>query len=230
MNESGDLAILGLTLQVALAATLVIVPVGLALAWGIAQLRWRSAGPFKVALESVLALPLVLPPTAVGILLLTVLAKDGAIGRLLEPLGVEIVFTWKAAALASAVMALPLFVRSARTAFEEIDPRLLGVARTLGDGPLKVFRRVALPLAWRGIAAGALLSFCRALGEFGATILVAGNIPGKTQTLALAIFQRSQSGRDAEALRLVALTSCIALGAVCASELVSRRRSRPFAP
>jgi molybdate transport system permease protein len=227
MNES-DLAILGLTLQVALAATLVVVPVGLALAWCIARWRWRSAGPFKVAVESLLALPLVLPPTAIGILLLTVLAKDGAIGKLLEPLGVEIVFTWKAAALASGVMALPLFVRSARTAFEEIDPRLLGVARTLGDGPLRVFRRVALPLAWRGIAAGALLSFCRALGEFGATILVAGNIPGKTQTLALAIFQRSQSGRDADALRLVALTASIALGAVCASELLSRRRNRPF--
>jgi molybdate transport system permease protein len=227
MSESNDLAILALTLQVALSATLVIIPVGLALAWGIA--RWRTGGPFKIVIESVLTLPLVLPPTAVGILLLMVLGKDGVLGKFLEPLGVEIVFTWKAAALASAIMAFPLFVRSVRTAFEEIDPRLLGVARTLGDGPLRVFRRVALPLAWRGIAAGALLSFCRALGEFGATILVAGNIPGKTQTLALAIFQRSQSGRDGDALRLVGLTSFIALGAVCASELLSRRRSRPFA-
>jgi molybdate transport system permease protein len=126
-------------------------------------------------------------------------------------------------------MAFPLFVRSARTAFEEVDPRLLGVARTLGDGPLRVFRRVALPLAWRGILAGALLSFCRAMGEFGATILIAGNIPGRTQTLALAIFQRSQSGRDFEAMRLVALTAFIALAVVSAGELVSRRRSKPFA-
>jgi molybdate transport system permease protein len=204
-----------------------IVPLGLALAWTVA--RWHGRSSAKVAIEAILAMPLVLPPTAVGIVLLMLLGKDGVAGRWLEALGVELVFTWRAAALASAVMAFPLFVRSARTAFEEIDPRLLGVARTLGDGPLGVFRRVALPLAWRGIMAGALLSFCRALGEFGATILIAGNIPGKTQTLALAIFQRAQSGRDADALRLVGLTSFLALAAVCASELLSRRRSRPFA-
>jgi molybdate transport system permease protein len=227
VSEVGDLSILALTLQVALTATLAIVPIGLALAWGVA--RWQSGGVAKIAIESVLSLPLVLPPTAVGILLLMVLGKDGLVGRWLEPLGLEIVFTWKAAALASAVMALPLFVRSARTAFEEVDPRLLGVARTLGDGPLRVFLRVALPLAWRGVVAGALLAFCRALGEFGATILIAGNIPGKTQTLALAIFQRSQSGHDADAMRLVGLTSLIALGAVGTSEILSRRRSRTFA-
>ncbi len=227
MNESDDLSILMLTLEVALTATVAIVPVGLALAWGIS--RWRTGGAAKIAIESFLTLPLVLPPTAIGILLLMVLGRDGIFGRWLEPLGIEIVFTWKAAALASAVMALPLFVRSARTAFEEIDPRLLGVARTLGDGPFRVFRRVALPLAWRGILGGALLSFCRALGEFGATILIAGNIPGKTQTLALAIFQRSQSGHDLEAMRLVGVTAVIALGAVAASEIVSRRQSRPFA-
>jgi molybdate transport system permease protein len=156
------------------------------------------------------------------------LAKDAPIGRALEALGIEIAFTWRAAALAAAVMAFPLFVRSARTALEEIDPRLLGVARTLGDGPFRAFRRVALPLAWRGIVAGALLSFCRALGEFGATILIAGNIPGKTQTLALAIFQRAQSGHDDDALRLVVLTSFIALAAVWASELLSVRRAKPL--
>jgi molybdate transport system permease protein len=226
VNEGSDLSILALTLQVALAATLAIFPVGLALAWGVA--RWRSGGFAKIAIESILSLPLVLPPTAVGIVLLLMLGKDGVVGRWLEPLGIEIAFTWKAAALASAVMALPLFVRSARTAFEEVDPRLLGIARTLGDGPFRVFFRVALPLAWRGILAGALLAFCRALGEFGATILIAGNIPGKTQTLALAIFQRSQSGHDADAIRLVGLTALIALGAIGASELVARRRGKPF--
>jgi molybdate transport system permease protein len=228
VNLGDDLSILALTLQVALTATVAIVPVGLALAWGVA--RWRSGGVAKVAIESILSLPLVLPPTAVGILLLTLLERDGVVGRWLELLDIEIVFTWKAAALTSAVMALPLFVRSARTAFEEIDPRLLGVARTLGDGPFRVFRRVALPLAWRGILAGALLAFCRALGEFGATILIAGNIPGKTQTLALAIFQRSQSGHDADAMRLVGLTAFIALAAVCASEILARRRSKPMTP
>jgi len=227
MNGDENLSILALTLGVATTATLAIAPIAVALAWGIA--RWRTGAALKVAVESILALPLVLPPTAIGILLLFVLARDTAVGRALDSLGVEIVFTWKAAAIASGVMALPLFVRSARTAFEEIDPRLLGVARTLGDGPVRMFVRVALPLAWRGIVAGALLSFCRALGEFGATILVAGNIPGRTQTLALAIFQRSQSGKDAEALELVALTSCIAFGVVAASELLSRRHA-PFAP
>ncbi len=223
--EADDFSILTLSLRVAFTSTLGILPFGVALAWLLA--RWR--GPGKVAVESVLTLPLVLPPTAIGMLLLALLAKNGALGRVLETLGVELVFTWKAAALAAAVMSFPLLVRSARTAFEEIDPQLLGVARTLGDGPLRVFYRVALPLAWRGIFAGTLLSFCRALGEFGATILVAGNIPGRTQTLALAIFQRSQTGRDTDALRLVGLTSFIALVAVYATELWGRRRSETFA-
>jgi molybdate transport system permease protein len=224
MSEPSDLSILALSLGVALAATLVVVPLGIAVAWGIA--RWQGRG--KVLVESLLTLPLVLPPTAVGIVLLMLLAKDSLVGRLLENLGIDVVFTWKAAALAAAVMSFPLFVRSARTAFEEIDPRLLGIARTLGDSPLGAFYRVALPLARRGILAGALLSFCRALGEFGATILIAGNIPGRTQTLALAIFQRSQTGRDTDALRLVGLTSLIALGAVYGSELFGRRRGEPL--
>jgi len=220
MIDADDLSILVLSLEVALAATLAILPVGVALAWSIA--RWR--GPARIALESLLTLPLVMPPTAVGIVLLMLLGKDGTLGRWLEQIGIEVVFTWKAAALASAVMSLPLLVRSARTAFEEVDVRLLGVARTLGAGPWLVFFRVALPLAWRGILGGVLLSFCRALGEFGATILIAGNIPGKTQTLALAIFQRSQSGRDRDALVLVVLTAFIALAAVAATELLGRPR------
>jgi molybdate transport system permease protein len=223
MMQADDLSILALSLKVALTATAVILPPGVAVAWGVA--RWR--GPGKVVIESLLTLPLVLPPTAVGIVLLVLLGKDGALGRLLETLGIEVVFTWRAAALAASVMSFPLFVRSARTAFEEVDPRLLGIARTLGDGPFRVWTRVALPLAWRGILAGTLLSFCRALGEFGATILIAGNIPGQTQTLALAIFQRSQTGHDRDALRLVALTSLIALVAVYATELWGRRRSEP---
>ena len=220
MIEPGDLSILGLSLEVALTATLAILPVGIALAWLLAG--WRGRG--RVVVESILTLPLVLPPTAIGIVLLTLLSKNNAFGRMLSDIGIEIMFTWKAAVLASAVMSLPLLVRSARTAFEEIDPRLLGVARTLGDGPARVFLRVALPLAWRGIVAGALLAFCRALGEFGATILIAGNIPGRTQTLALAIFHRSQVGRDGDALRLVALVCFVALAAVYATERLGRRR------
>jgi molybdate transport system permease protein len=218
--DADDLSILGLSLEVAGTATIAILPVGILLAWLLAG--WRGQG--RVLVESILTLPLVLPPTAIGILLLMLLSKESAVGRALAGLGVEIVFTWRAAVLASAVMSLPLLVRSARTAFEEVDPRLLAVARTLGDGPLRVFRRVALPLAWRGIVAGALLAFCRALGEFGATILIAGNIPGRTQTLALAIFHRSQVGRDADALRLVAVVCFVALAAVYVTERLGRRR------
>jgi len=218
--DADDLSILGLSLEVAGTATIAILPVGILLAWLLAG--WRGQG--RVLIESILTLPLVLPPTAIGILLLMLLSKESAVGRALAGLGVEIVFTWRAAVLASAVMSLPLLVRSARTAFEEVDPRLLAVARTLGDGPLRVFRRVALPLAWRGIVAGALLAFCRALGEFGATILIAGNIPGRTQTLALAIFHRSQVGRDADALRLVAVVCFVALAAVYVTERLGRRR------
>jgi molybdate transport system permease protein len=225
MIEADDLSILVLSLEVAGASTCAILPFGIALGWSLA--RWRGHG--KTLVESLLTLPLVLPPTAVGIVLLTLLSQEHAVGRALATLGIEVMFTWKAAALASAVMSFPLLVRSARTAFEEVDPRLLGVARTLGDGPLRAFYRVALPLAFRGILAGALLSFCRALGEFGATILIAGNIPGRTQTLALAIFQRSQTGRESDALRLVALVSIIALVAVYATEVYERHRHKPFA-
>jgi molybdate transport system permease protein len=218
--DSDDWPILWLSLKVALVSTLAILPTGVGLAWAMS----RVPRGWRIALESVLTLPLVLPPTAVGILLLVLLGKTGPLGRAFDALGIEIVFTWRAAALASAVMSLPLLVRSARTAFEEVDPKLMGIARTLGDGPLRAFWRVALPLSWRGVFAGSLLAFCRALGEFGATILLAGNIPGKTQTLALAIFQRTQTGRDHDALRLVALTSVIALVAVYATQFWERQR------
>jgi len=155
MDAAEDISILALSLQVAGVATIAILPIGVLLAWLLAGFRGRA----RVVVESLLTLPLVLPPTAIGILLLTILSKNSWLGRMIAAVGVEILFTWRAAVLASAVMSLPLLVRSARTAFEEIDPRLLGVARTLGDGPLRVFLRVALPLAWRGILAGALLSF-----------------------------------------------------------------------
>jgi molybdate transport system permease protein len=215
----GDGGLLLFTVGVALAATAIVMPVAIAAAWLLA--RWR--GPGRSLLETVLTLPLVLPPTAVGLLLLEALGRDAALGRLLDRLGVEVLFTPKAVVLAAAVMSLPLAVRAARTSFEEIDGRLLDVARTLGRGPVAVFFRVALPLAWRGIAAGALLAFARAVGEFGATILVAGNIPGRTQTIALAIFQRVEGGRDEEALRLAAITCALAFAAVWITERLSRR-------
>jgi molybdate transport system permease protein len=215
-----DLAIVWLSVQVAGAAVVCILPFGVATGWALS--RWN--GPGKHLVESCLTLPLVLPPTAIGMLLLALLARTAPLGRALDALGIEIVFTWRAAVLAAAVMSLPLLVRAARSSFEAVDPRLLGIARSLGDGPLRAFWRVELPLAWRGVISGTLLAFCRALGEFGATILLAGNIPGKTQTLALAIFQRSQTGRDASALTLIAITSALAWVAVYAAELWAPRR------
>lgn len=219
---ASDASILLLTLRVAAVSTLVILPVGVAAAWLLA--RRRGAG--RTVAETVLSLPLVLPPTAVGLLLLEGLRRSGPLGRILDRAGVEVLFTWKAVALATAVMSFPLLVRPVRAAFEEIDPRLLAMARSLGSSPLSTFRRVALPLAWRGILAGGLLAFSRALGEFGATILIAGNIPGRTQTLALAIFQRTQSGQDRGALRLVAVTVALAFATVWTTEVVARSKSR----
>ena len=224
MPAGDDLEIVLLTLRVAAMATaLLLVPGVLA---GLALARWR--GPGRGIVETLLALPLGLPPTAVGIVLLEALSPRRALGGWLAARGMDVVFTWKGAVLASMVMALPLLVRSARTAFEEVDPRLVGVARTLGCGPVRAFVRVTLPLAYRGILAGVVLAFSRALGEFGATIMVAGSIPGRTRTLALAIFQHHQVGRDEDAMRLVGITVLLAFVALWLSEWTLRRReARP---
>ena len=216
----GELPLILFSLAVAALATVLILPVGIAVAYGMA--RWEGAG--KGLIETLLSLPLVLPPTAVGLVLLEVLARSSPLGQALDSLGIEVIFTPKAVVLASAIMAFPLLVRAARSGFEEVDPRLVAVARTLGDSRARAFFRVTLPLAWRGVLTGALLAFSRALGEFGATVLVAGNIPGRTQTLALAIFHRTQLGQDAEALRLAGVATVIAFAAIYATEVLSRRR------
>lgn len=199
-----------------------ILPLGIVAAWALS----RGRGAANQIAETVLALPLVLPPTAIGLLLLELLRRSGPVGRLLDRAGIEVLFTWKAVALATAVMSFPLLVRPARAAFESVDPRLLGIARSLGKSRMESFWRVALPLSWRGILAGTLLAFSRALGEFGATILVAGNIPGRTQTLALAIFHRTQIGQDAAAFRLVGAVVAIAFSTVLVTEFLQRRRGR----
>lgn len=219
MSE-GELPLIFFSLTVAALATLLILPPGIAVAYGLA--RWQGVG--KGLVETLLSLPMVLPPTAVGLVLLELLARSSPLGRALDALGVEVVFTPKAVVLASAVMAFPLLVRAARSGFEEVDPRLVAVARTLGDSRARAFFRVTLPLAWRGVLTGALLAFSRALGEFGATVLVAGNIPGRTQTLSLAIFHRTQLGQDAEALRLAGIATLIAFAAIYATEFLARRR------
>ena len=203
----------------AFCATLAILPPGIALGWLLA----RREVPGRALLETLTALPLVLPPTAVGYLLLRLLARDGPLGEPALGLDLDLLFTWKGAVVASAVMALPLVVRTARLAFEEVDPRLEAMARTLGLGPLRAFAAVTLPLARRGLAAAAVLGFTRALGEFGATVIVAGNIPGKTQTLALAIFSDMQVGRDSAAMTLVGITVVLAFAALWTVEILTRR-------
>ena len=225
MLTGAELRVVLFTLEIALLATAVIVPPGLAAALLLARYR----GPGKAVIETLLSLPLVLPPTAVGLFLLQLLARRGVLGSWLAALGVEVVFTWKAVLLASAVMSFPLFVRSARAAFEEVDARLVGIARTLGCSSASAFLRVTLPLAWRGVLAGAVLAFSRALGEFGATVMVAGNIPGRTQTLALAVFHESQLGRDERATALAAVTVVLAFAALWTTERLSARRAARIA-
>jgi len=214
-----DLGIVLLTLRVAGVATALLLVPGVLAGLGLARYR----GPGRGVLETLLSLPLVLPPTAIGIVLLEALSPRRSLGAWLAAHGLELVFTWRGAVLAAMVMASPLLVRSARTAFEEVDPRLVGIARTLGCSPARAFLRVTLPLARRGILAGVVLAFSRALGEFGATIMVAGSIPGRTRTLALAIFQENQVGDDAEAFRLVGITVLLAFGALWVAEWVGRR-------
>jgi molybdate transport system permease protein len=217
-----EIGVVLFTLKMAALSTVAILPLGLLAAYGLARYR----GPGKSLIETVLSLPLVLPPTAVGIVLLELFARRGPLGSRLASLGLDVVFTAKGVVLATAVMSFPLLVRSARTAFEGVDARLLGISRTLGKGAVATFFRVTLPLAWRGVLAGVVLAFSRALGEFGATILVAGNIPGRTRTLALAIFHASQTGRDDRALALAGVTAGLAFVALWTVELVTRRHDR----
>lgn len=211
------------TLGVSALSTLLILPPGLALAWLLARYRWRG----KSLVETLVALPLVLPPVATGLVLLKLMGRRGPVGRFLYEMGFEVVFTWRAVVLALAVMSFPLLVRGARVAFEEVDPRLEQAARTLGAHRLRVFFTVTLPLAARGILGGTLLAYARSIGEFGATIMIAGSIPGKTETLSLAIYRLVQLGRDADAFRLVGLAAVIAFAAVWINEwLLGRRSSR----
>jgi molybdate transport system permease protein len=219
--DSETWQIISLTLGVAVLSTVLILPFGVTLAWLLARPGWRG----KSLVETVVALPLVMPPVATGLILLKLLGRRGPLGWWLEEkLGIEIVFTWRAVVIALGVMSFPLLVRTARVAFQEVNPRLEQIARTLGAGELRVFFTVSLPLAARGIIAGTLLAFARALGEFGATIMVAGNIPGRTSTIALSIYEKVLLGQDDAAFRLLAVSVAMAFAAVWGSEYLMRRR------
>ncbi|HEY5043814.1 MAG TPA: molybdate ABC transporter permease subunit [Verrucomicrobiae bacterium] len=213
---AAELQIVGFTVWVAALSTVVILPFGLALAWALARGDW----PGKSLVETFVTLPLVMPPVATGLILLTAFGKHG-LGGFFD---FRIVFTWRAVLLALSVMSLPLLVRSARTAFEEVNPRLEQIARTLGAGGWRVFFTITVPLAARGIIGGMLLAFARALGEFGATVMVAGNIQGKTQTISLAIFENVQIGDDAHAYRLLGASVVLAFIAVWSGEFFLRRK------
>jgi molybdate transport system permease protein len=217
----GEWSAVLLSLQVALTATLVGLPMGVAVALGLARRQFWGKG----LAETALSLPLVLPPVVTGYLLLVLLGRRGIVGRYLDAwLGIQLVFTWKGAAVASAVMAFPLMVRAIRVAFGEVDPRLEQAARTLGAGRLETFFRITVPLGKRGILAGAVLAFARSLGEFGATVMIAGNIPGETQTIPLFIYSQSNSpGGMEESVRLVVASIAIAAAALVMAEYLERR-------
>jgi len=205
------------TVACAAGATLLILPGGVLVAWVLA----RRSFPGRALVETLVSLPLVMPPVATGLILLMVLGRRGTVGRVLERLGIEIVFTWKAVVLAMAVMGLPLLVRTARAGFEQVNARYEHVAATLGARPLRVFFTISLPLAWPSVLGGALLAFARALGEFGATIVVAGSIPGVTRTLAVGIYSHAETGQDAQALALVAISVTIAFASLWLANLLT---------
>ncbi|MBP0597046.1 molybdate ABC transporter permease subunit [Herbaspirillum sp. LeCh32-8] len=198
-----------LSLKVAGLATLANMVLGVAAAYGLS--RWRS--PLRDFIDSVLTLPLVLPPTVLGYYLLVLFGRRGTFGAWLDSMGIQLVFTWQGAVVASTIVAFPLVLKAARAAFENVDHQLENAARVLGVTEAGVFFRVSLPLATKGIAAGVLLAFARALGEFGATLMVAGNLPGRTQTLSVAIYEAVQAGDDGAATMLVVITSitCVAV-------------------
>ncbi|CAM5187552.1 Molybdenum transport system permease OS=Castellaniella defragrans OX=75697 GN=HNR28_001317 PE=3 SV=1 [Castellaniella defragrans] len=200
-----------LSLKVAGWATVLATVSGTALAWALSQglSRWCDVA------DSLLTLPMVLPPTVTGYYLLVLFGRRGWVGHWLQAHGIELVFTWQGAVVAAAVVALPMVLKAARAAFLDVDHRLEQAAAVLGVSPAAVFFRVSLPLASRGILAGVLLAFARALGEFGATLMVAGNIPGRTQTLSIAIYEAVQAGDDDTANLLVLVTSVTCVVILC---------------
>ena len=218
--QPDDLTAVLLSLKVAGVATLAGLPVALIVAYALARGRF----PGRALLDAATHLPLVLPPVATGFALLILFGHRGVLGAALEPLGIVFAFRWTGAALAAAIMAFPLLVRPIRLAIEAIDPEVDEAARTLGAGPIVRFFRLTVPLAGPGIAAGAVLGFAKALGEFGATITFVAAIPGETLTLPTAIYQATQSpGAETRALALCAISAAIAIAAVLVSDTVSRR-------
>lgn len=217
--SADEWATVGLSVKVGAVAVIAILPIAFALALALARGRF----PGRMLLDAVVHLPLVLPPVVTGWLLLLAFGADGPAGRLLGLFGASVMFRWTGAAIAAAVMALPLMVRAIRLSIEAVDPRLEGAARTLGATPARAFRDVLLPLSLPGVLAGIVLGFARSIGEFGATITFVSNIPGETRTLPLAIYSALQvPGGDATVWRLSAVSVALSLAALIGSEALAR--------
>lgn len=212
---------LGFTLAWASLATLLVMLPGSLLAYILA----RREFPGKKVISTLFSLPMVLPPTAVGYLLLKLFATDGLLGSGTLGIDLDVILTWKGVVIACSVMATPLVVRTARVSFESVDPRYEEMARTLGHGPVFTFVHYTLPLAARGLLAAMILGFTRAVGEFGATIILAGNIPGRTQTLASAIFSAQQAGREDEANILLAIAVLVGFAAIFVTEYLAQKQA-----
>ena len=222
--EASTWITLALTLKVAGWATAINLVLGVTVGWLLARKRFVG----RELVDALLTLPLVLPPTVLGYYLLVVIGKRGWLGHWLqETFGINLIFTWQGAVIAATLVAFPLILKSARTAFESVDPQLEKAARVLGLNEWAVFFRVTMPMAWPGVLAGVLLVFARSLGEFGATLMVAGSIPGRTQTLSIAVYEAVQAGQDDHANVLVAITSitCIVV-LLAAGRLAPSGRAR----
>jgi molybdate transport system permease protein len=217
--SDGVLVPLLLTLKIAAWATLLALVMGVAAGYALA----RSRFPGRETLDAVLTLPMVLPPTVLGYYLLVLVGRKGVLGQWLdETFGITLIFTWQGAVIAASIVAFPLVFKAARAAFETVDGNLEKAARSLGYGEAKVFLRVTLPLAWPGILAGTMLAFARAMGEFGATLMVAGSLPGRTQTLSIAIYEAVAAGEDDTANFLVLVSSLICIIVLVASSKLLR--------
>lgn len=213
---------LELSLRVAGMATAISFVAATLTAWLLA----RKKGPLPALLDALCTLPMVLPPTVLGYYLILLVGRRGLLGQWLADMGINLVFSWQGAVVAATVVVFPLIYKSARASLEQVDRHLEDAARTLGASEWRIFIGVSLPLAWKGIFAGIMLVFARGMGEFGATLMIAGNIPGKTQTLALAIYDAFQAGNDAQAAWLVVITSAVCISLLMAAELLLKLKRR----
>lgn len=216
------LALASFSAAMALLGTALALPAGVGLGWLLARYQF----PGRSLVETLATLPLVMPPVATGLLLLRLVGRRSPLGRALDAVGVDVIFTWKAVVLAMAVMSLPIVLLTAKAGFEQLNPRFEQMAATLGARPRRIFWTISLPLARRSLVAAALLGFARALGEFGATIMVAGGIPGQTETLSVAIYRLTEIGREDDAMGLLLLSALLAFVALFVSNHVIRRSAQ----